>query len=68
MLRYSVTDFIHRQVELSLNANEPNDFAPPSDADFAEVLMLLEGSHGASSQMLDPKSTSPVDLDAHYDP
>jgi len=28
MLRYSVTDFIHRQVELSLNANEPNDFAP----------------------------------------
>jgi len=60
MLRYSVTDFIHRQVELSLNANEPNDFAPiqvKGDADFAEgVLMLLEGSHGASSQMLDPKA------------
>jgi len=59
MLRYSVTDFIHRQVELSLNANEPNDFAiqVKGDADFAErVLMLLEGSHGASSQMLDPKA------------
>lgn len=68
MLRYTVNDFIHQQIELSLNANAPNDFAPiqvKGDADFAErVLMMLENSHGVSSQMLDPKSASPIDLDA----
>ena len=68
MLRYSVTDFIHQPVELSLNASEPNDFASiqlKGDADFAEkILMLLEGSYGISDQRLDPKNISPIDLDA----
>lgn len=68
MLRYNVTDFIHQQIELSLNANDPNDLASiqvKGDADFAErILMMLAGSYGTPEQMLDPNNTPPIDLDA----